>query len=61
MRNLKDTNIKVASYITNKPVEELKAEAKAKAESKTEAKVKVEATSIPKEDSTNEDLSEKQS
>ena len=61
MRNLKDTNIKVASYITNKPVEELKAEAKAKAESgKTETKVKVETTSIPKEDSIHEDLSEKQ-
>lgn len=64
MRNLKDTNIKVASYITNKPVEELKAEAKAQKEAakvestggqpETEIKEETKEESV-KEDPTNED------
>ncbi|MBP5596660.1 MAG: hypothetical protein J6Y02_14835 [Pseudobutyrivibrio sp.] len=65
MRTLKDTNIKVASYITNKPVEELKAEAKAQKEAakaevggQPETEVKTEAED-PKEVPTNEDSVQK--
>ena len=62
MRNLKDTNIKVASYITNKPVEELKAEAKAQKEAaksevggQPETDIKEEKKDTNKEAPTNED------